>query len=192
MKKFALLLISLCLFVLVILLLTGGVLVYLGPRYQFDREFSLINEGEGFIPSDFYIVRSYNDIPAIPLLLHLQYSTLPKDIKLSKHDISYLRSHEGFSRFRIDELSLNHDNGRKLKIITPHHPESDKEFLVSEDWQDTILFSNVIAEKSSFVFRLVGVSYAEDGRGFPFHYEARYNYSFQFWITTRFLMWASV
>jgi hypothetical protein len=88
------------------------------------------------------------------VLLHNVHSDLPKNIILSKYDITYLKTHEGFTSFRIDELTIIHDNGKKVILMNDKQPEAMRTFQVTEDWLDPIIYKNAIQEKSSFKYQL--------------------------------------
>ncbi|SHO50106.1 hypothetical protein [Desulfopila aestuarii] len=175
-----------------ILLLTGGIELYIGPRYKYDRQFKTVEKGKGFIPSNFYLVNNSSNTPLIPILLHIVHSKLPKSLNISKYDITYLKSHKGFSKFKINELSIHYDNGRVVKLIRKEQPESQRVFQISENWQDAIIIPNAVNEKSSFKYHIEGVSFSEEGSLYPFIYEMKFKYSYGFRISTRFMRWASV
>ncbi len=178
--------------VAIILLLTGGIELYLGPRYKYDRQFETVEKGDGFIPSHFYLINNSSNIPVIPILLHTVSSKLPKSINISKYDITYMKSHKGFTKFKIEELSIHYDNGRVVKLISKEQPESQRVFQITENWQDAIIIPNAINEKSSFKYHIEGVSFSEDGSPYPFVYETKFKYSYGFRVSTRFMRWAGV
>lgn len=183
---------SCVLVILTILLLTGGIYIYIGPTYRYDRKFSVIEEGDGFIPKQFHLEYNATELPLIPLLLTTVISKLPKNINISKYDITYLKTHKGFTSFKIDELTITYDNGEVVNLITNQRPEEARRFQITENWTDSIILHSAIREKSSFQYHLEGESFSEDGSSYPFEYEVRYEYSYNFRVGTRFARWASI
>jgi hypothetical protein len=191
-KRILIIVISSLLFVAIILLLTGGIEVYIGPKFSYDRQSETVKKGNGFIPDHFYLINNSSNTPVIPILLHIVHSKLPKSLNISKYDITYLKSHKGFTKFKIHELSIQYDNGKIVKLIRNEQPESQRVFNITENWQDAIIIPNAINEKSSFRYYIEGVSFSEDGSLYPFEYKVKYKYSYGFRVSTRFLRWASV
>lgn len=176
----------------IVLALTGGIYIYTGSQYKFDHEYGIAEEGEGFIPKHFYLEYNATVNPLIPVLLHNVHSDLPKNIILSKYDITYLKTHEGFTSFRIDELTIIHDNGKKVILMNDKQPEAMRTFQVTEDWLDPIIYKNAIQEKSSFKYQIKGVSFSSDGSSYPFKYVEKHKYIDRIRIGTRFQKWAGV
>lgn len=176
----------------IVLVLTGGIYIYTGPQYKFDRGYGISEEGEGFIPKSFYLEYNVTDTPLIPVLLHKIHSELPKNIIISKYDITYLRTHEGFTSFRIDELTITYDNGKTVIFMNDQQPEATRTFQITENWFDPIIIENAIEEKSSFKYQIKGVSFSRDGSSYPFDYVEKHKYVDSFRIGTRFQKWASV
>lgn len=191
-KRTIIIAVSSVLFIALILLLTGGIELYIGPKYKYDRQFKTVEKGKGFIPSHFYLVNNSSNTPVIPIFLHIVYSKLPKSLNISKYDITYLKSHKGFSEFKINELSIHYDSGRVVKLIRKEQPESQRVFQITENWQDAIIIPNAVNEKTSFKYHIEGVSFSENGSPYPFIYEIKYKYSYGFRVSTRFMKWASV
>lgn len=175
-----------------VLVLTGGIYIYTGPNYKFDHEYGSSEEGEGFIPKHFHLEYNATDTPLIPVLLHNVHSELPKNISLSKYDITYLKTHEGFTSFRIDELTITYDNGKKVILMNDEQPEATRTFQITANWFDAIIFKGAIHEKSDFKYQIKGVSFSKDGSSCPFKYVEKYKYYDSFRIGTRFQKWASV
>ncbi|MFW6342100.1 MAG: hypothetical protein ACOC00_03645 [Halothiobacillaceae bacterium] len=182
-------------FVLVLvitLVLTGGVCVYTSPQYRFDRAYGVFEEGEGFIPRHFHLEYNASDTPLIPVLLYRVHSELPKNLILSKYDITYLKTHEGFAGFRIDELTITYDTGKQVVLVDGNQPEATRTFQISENWFDPIIFENAVQEKSGFKYQIKGVSFSSDGSSYPFRYVERYEYVNRFRIGTRFQKWSGI
>jgi hypothetical protein len=176
----------------IVLVLTGGIYIYTGPQYKFDQEYGNFEEGEGFIPKHFHLEYNATDTPLIPVLLHNVHSELPKNISLSKYDITYLKTHEGFTSFRIDELTIIYENGKTVILMNDKQPEVTRTFGVTENWFDAIIFKNAIQEKSSFKYQIKGVSFSRDGSSYPFKYVEKHKYVDRIRIGTRFQKWASI
>ena len=140
MRKKRHIIVGITLALVIALVLTGGVYVYTGPQYRFDREYGSSEEGEGFIPKHFHLEYNASDTPLIPVLLHRVHSELPKNIILSKYDITYLKTHEGFTSFRIDELTITYDTGKTGILVNDKQPEATKTFQITENWFDPIIF----------------------------------------------------
>jgi hypothetical protein len=174
MRKKIYIIVGIILALVIALVLTGGLYVYTGPQYRFDREYGSYEEGDGFIPKHFHLEYNASDIPIIPVLLHRVHSELPKNIILSKYDITYLKTHEGFTNFRIDELTITYDNGKSLTLISDKQPETTRTFQVTENWFDAIIFTDAIQEKSNFRYQIKGVSFSRDGSSYPFKYVEKY------------------
>jgi hypothetical protein len=192
MKKRRYIIAGILLSLVIILVLTGGVYVYTGPQYRFDREYGSSEEGEGFIPKHFHLEYNASDTPLIPVLLHRVHSELPKNIILSKYDITYLKTHEGFTSFRIDELTITYDTGKTVILVNDKQPEATRTFQITENWFDPIIFENAVQEKSSFKYQIRGVSFSNDGSSYSFRYVEKYKYVDRFRIGTRFQKWSSV
>jgi len=94
MRKRRYIITGIILALVIVLVLTGGIYIYTGPQYKFDREYGNSEEGKGFIPKHFHLEYNVTDTPLIPVLLHNVHSELPKNISLSKYDITYLKTHE--------------------------------------------------------------------------------------------------
>ena len=192
MRKTRYIIVGIILTLVTVLTLTGGIYIYTGPQYKFDIEFGIIEEGDGFIPEHFYLEYNATDTPLVSVLLHNIHSELPKNIKLSRYDITYLKTHEGFTSFRIDELTITYDNGKTLILMNDKQPEATRTFQVTENWFDAIIFTDAIQEKSNFLYQLRGVSFSIDGSSYPFKYVVKYKYRDIFRVGTRFQRWASV
>jgi hypothetical protein len=192
MRKKRHIIVGITLALVIALVLTGGVYVYTGPQYRFDREYGSSEEGEGFIPKHFHLEYNASDTPLIPVLLHRVHSELPKNIILSKYDITYLKTHEGFTSFRIDELTITYDTGKTVILVNDKQPEATRTFQITENWFDPIIFENAVQEKSSFKYQIRGVSFSNDGSSYPFRYVEKYKYVDRFRIGTRFQKWSSV
>ena len=192
MRKKRYIILGILLALVIVLALTGGIYIYTGPQYKFDREYGIAEEGEGFIPKHFYLEYNATDTPLIPVLLHNVHSELPKNISLSKYDITYLKTHEGFTSFRIDELTIIYDNGKTVILMNDKQPEATRTFQVTENWFDPIIFKNAIQEKSSFKYQIKGVSFSSDGSSYPFKYVEKHKYVDRIRIGTRFQKWAGV
>lgn len=178
--------------VIFLVLTGGGVYIYTGPQYRFDREYGSLEEGEGFIPKDFYLEYNASETPLIPVLLHRIHSELPKNIILSKYDITYLKTHEGFTSFRIDELTITYDDGITVMLVNDKQPETTRTFQVTQNWFDAIIFADAIQEKSNFKYQIKGVSFSRDSSSYPFKYVKKYKYYDSIRIGTRLQKWASV
>ena len=177
---------------LLLLVLTGGLLVYTGPQYRFDREHGTIEEGEGFIPNSFHLGYNVSDVPLIPILLHRIHSELPKQLIINKYDITYLKTHDGYTHFRIDELLIMYENGKTAVLVNSEQPEASRTFKISESWFDQVVFENAIDQKSGFKYQIKGVSFSEEGSSFPFKYVQKYKCVDDFRVGTRYGKWASV
>ncbi len=172
--------------------LTGGLYIYTGPQYKLDLEYKVLKEGEGFIPNQFYLEYNATDTPLIPILLHRIRSELPKNIVINKYDNTYLKTHEGFTNFRIDELTITYDNGKKVTLMDDTQPEAARTFEITENWYDTIIFPYAIQEKSGFKYEIKGVSFSTDGSPYPFKHVEKYKHVDRIRIGTRLQKWASV
>jgi hypothetical protein len=192
MRKKRYIIVGIILTLVTVLISTGGIYIYTGPQYKFDREYGIIEEGEGFIPEHFYLEYNATDTPLVPVLLHNVHSELPKNINLSKYDITYLKTHEGFTSFRIDELTITYDNGKTVILVNDKQPEATRTSQVTENWFDAIIFTDAIQEKSNFLYQIKGVSFSKDGSSYPFKYVVKYKYYDIFRMGTRFQRWASV
>jgi hypothetical protein len=192
MRKKRYIILGLLLALVIVLALTGGIYIYTGPQYKFDREYGIFQEGEGFIPQYFYLEYNATDTPLIPVLLHKVHSELPKTINIKKYDNTYIKTHEGFTSFRIDELTIIYDNGNKAILIDETQLEATRTFQVTESDFDAIVFKNAIREKSSFTYQIKGVSFSRDGSSYPFKYVEKRKYVDRIRIGTRIQQWASV
>lgn len=192
MRKKRYIILGILLALIIVLALTGGIFIYTGPQYKIDRGYGITEEGEGFIPKYFYLEYNATDTPLIPVLLHNVHSELPKNISLSKYDITYLKTHEGFTSFRIDELTIIYDNGKTVILMNDKQPETTRTFQVTENWFDPIIFKNAIQEKSSFKYQIKGVSFSRNGSSYPFKYVEKHKYVDRIRIGTRFQKWAGV
>jgi len=192
MRKKRYIILGILVALIIVLALTGGIYIYTGPQYKFDPEYGIAKEGEGFIPKHFYLEYNATDTPLIPVLLHNVHSELPKNISLSKYDITYLKTHEGFVSFIIDELTIIYDNGKTVILMNDKQPEATRTFQITENWFDQIIFTNAIQEKSGFKYQITGVSFSSDGSSYPFKYIEKYKYVDRIRIGTRFQEWAGV
>jgi hypothetical protein len=192
MGKKRYIIVGIILALVIVLVLTGGIYIYTGPQYKFDREYGIFEEGEGFIPKSFHLEYNATDTPLIPVLLHNVNSELPKNISISKYDITYLKTHEGFTSFIIDELTITYDNGKTVILVNDKQPEATRTFQITENWFDRIIFKNAIHEKSSFKYQIKGVSFSRDGSSYPFKYVEKYKCVNRIRIGTRFQKWSSV
>jgi hypothetical protein len=192
MKKKKYIIISIVVVVILTLVFTGGVYVYIGPEYDYDYSFIVTEEGDGFIPRHFYLIYNVTEIPLIPVLLHVVRSKLPKGINISKKDVTYLERHKGFNSFKINKLALIFDNGQIVELISSENQEDGNLYQITEDWQDDLIFNDVVKEKSGFKYHIEGVSFSDNGTVHPFKYVVKYKYSYSFKFGTRFQEWASV
>ncbi|GAB4218229.1 MAG: hypothetical protein OHK0012_26180 [Synechococcales cyanobacterium] len=192
MRKTRYIIVGIILTLVTVLTLTGGIYIYTGPQYKSDIEYESFEEGEGFIPKHFHLEYNATDAPLVPVLLHNVHSELPKNINLTKYDITYLKTHEGFTSFRIDELTITYDNGKTVILVNDEQPESTRTFQVTENWFDAIIFTDAIQEKSNFLYQIKGVSFSKDGSPYPFKYAEKYKYSYIIRVRTRYQKWASI
>ena len=170
----------------------GGIYLYIGPKYKFDRSYENVEQGEGFIPKQFHLEYNVSEVTIIPFIFYIVRSKLPKTLNISKYDITYLKTHAGFTHFKINSLSIVYDNGKVAAVITEDQPESSRIFKITENWQDAIILHNAVSEKSNFKYRIEGVSFSADGSTFPFIYEEKYRYSSGIRVGTGFEKWAGV
>jgi len=185
--------ISFALAVMSIPLLTGGgIHIFSGPQYRYDHRYQSLKEGKGFIPSQFHIEYKVSKTTVIPFFLYIVNSEIPKALNISKHDITYLKNHEGFTHFRIDELSIVYDNGKVAKLITEEQPEGTRTFEITENWQDAIILRGAIDVKSGFKYRIEGASFSENGSSYGFEYEEKYKYADGIRLGMGFEMWAGI
>jgi len=174
------------------LLTGGGIHIFTGPQYKYDNSYQRLKKGKGFIPSHFHLEYKVSKTTILPLFLYIVNSEIPKTLQISKHDITYLKTHEGFTHFRVDELSIVYDNGKVAKLITEEQPQETRTFEITENWQDAITLQSSIGIKSSFRYRLKGASFSGNGASYGFEYEEKYKYADGIRLGTGFEMWAGV
>lgn len=170
----------------------GGIYVFIGPLYTFDRKYEIVEKGEGFIPKHFHLEYSVSETPIIPFFLYIVTSKLPKTLNISNHDITYLKTHRGFTHFKVNKLLIIYDNGKVGKLITDDSPDATRVFRITDNWQDAIIHYNAISEKSNFRYHIEGISSSVDSSSYPFEYEEKYLYSYSFRIGLGFEKWAGI
>ena len=186
-------LISFILIILVVPFVTGGgVVLNSGTFFMHDNQFKIIEHGSGYVPNQFYLEHKSKDTTLIPFLLHVSISEMPKTLVLNRYDITYLKKHEGYTHFQIDKLEIQFDGGKTVKMITDHHPLSDRVFQIDADWNNSIRFYNVISEESDFKFVIEGVSFSSDGKAHPYKYIEKYRSVKRIPLGVYFQKWAGV
>lgn len=178
--------------ILILLVTTGGLIAIVGPSYDYDHQYEEKEIGDGFYPRHFHLEWDASTIPLIPVVLHIWKLNTPRNLVINRSDITYLKRHEGFEKFRIDSLSVSYENGNIEHLISPEDDILERTFRISSDWKDRIIIEDAIRDRSGFIYRIKGESFNFEGEGFPFLYEVKYNYTWKFNLSTRFEYWAGI
>ena len=105
-----------------LVVLTGGLWVSVGPSFDYDYNAEEIEKGDGFIPRHFHLRYNSSEFPLIPIVLKISKSKLPKTLVINKEDITYLDRDKGYPSFRVDLLKITYDNGKSKELINSTTP----------------------------------------------------------------------